>query len=261
MDYRCQGLIFIGLFALSACDAGRLATDASQSLQQPGAAAGNETKAKGKTPRSALDALNGHQGLQVESGDYVLHLTGSGCKEFAGDVAVCDREPRLEITSTDGSFHQTLTPASVFVDDDALVYRGTLDGANKPDTHTFVLSDVNGDALDDLMVWSGRDGAYGGPSFDVYLFDAAGPGFRLSQPWSELTVGYLGLFGVQDGKIRTTSKSGCCIHVYETYLVENNLPKLIERVTEDATKEDDLQTTTERLIDGALKEVEVEQNP
>jgi hypothetical protein len=262
MESSCHGLLLAGLCALSACDAVGTAPETGQAPQRRVAEqhqpqpAPDTAVASSSTASEAIGALSSQQGLKVGAGDFVLRLTGSGCRKFAGHVVVCDRKNRLEITATDGSIRQMLQPESVFVDSNALVYRGPLDKAGHPDTHTFVMSDANGDGRDDLMIWSGREGAYGGPSFDVYLFDPATSEFKQNQPFSELTVGYLGLFRVEGGRIKTASKSGCCTHVYETYAVEDNVPRLVERVTEDATKgEGDSQIWTERLVDGELKEV------
>jgi hypothetical protein len=266
MESRFRGLLLAGLCALFACDAVGTAPETGQAPQRPVAERHQPQPSPGRavapssTASETIDALSSQQGLKVDAGDFVLRLTGSGCRKFAGDVVVCDQGNRLEIAAADGNLLQTLQPESVFVDSNALAYRGPLDKAGQPDTHTFVMGDANSDGRDDLMIWSGREGAYGGPSFDVYLFDPATAEFKHNQPFSDLTVGYLGLFKVEDRRIKTATKSGCCVHVYETYAVEDNAPRLIERVTEDATKgEGDAQITTERLVDGKLKEVKRQQ--
>ncbi len=264
MEKRCRFLMFFAFCTLSACDALDSAPATAPS-SRPDAAPGQPLKLT--NPRdpagaalgesSVLAALESERGLQVAIGNFALRLSATGCGKFAGDLVLCNRDNRLEIAGTTGSFKQALVPDAVVVDASALAYRGLLTAASKPGAHTFVMSDVNGDKRDDLIIWSGREGAYGGPSFDVYLFDAVTPAFRHSQPFSDLTVGYLGLFGVEDGKIRTASKSGCCIHVYETYAVEKDTPRLTERVTEDTTSgAESPRVTIERLVDGELKRVE-----
>lgn len=236
---RHHGLVFAAACTLLACDAG----NASQEQQQA-------------APGPDQTALKSKEVLTVEAGNISLQLKASACQQVTTGLVDCHRDVDLVVSTADGKIQHVLNPESVIVADEALIYRGAITEANKPDTHTFVLSDVNADGRDDLMIWSGREGAYGGPSFDVYLFDPGALGFVFSQSFSDLTVGYVGLFTVENGRITTRSVSGCCVHIRETYVVESNAPKLIERVTEDSTQgNDSVQIKTERLVAGELREV------
>jgi hypothetical protein len=116
-----------------------------------------------------------------------------------------------------------------------------------------VISDVNADDHEDVLLWSGRDGAYGGPSFDVYLFNESLRTFRLNQALSDLTVGYTGLFGVDGARITADSLIGCCVRVRETYLVSAGRLELVERVTTDDSILGAPATVTERLVEGELR--------
>ncbi|GLQ46720.1 hypothetical protein GCM10007862_17710 [Dyella lipolytica] len=139
------------------------------------------------------------------------------------------------------------------------MYDGPLTEGGERGTYSFLLSDVNGDGNDDLIVWTGRDGGYGGPSFDVYLFNAAEHKYVYSQAYSDLTVGSIRLFTVENGKVRTIVKDGCCTHIFETYQVESDEPKLIERVTESASEgSDKIIVKTERLIGDRMTVVRIE---
>jgi hypothetical protein len=233
--------ILAGLFWLSGC--GASSAPASQESQ------GSAAPESGRTPQAEDGTFT------ADAGDLALRLHSSACEEFVDSLTMCNKDNELAIESDDGSIRQTLTPDSVFVDRNKLIYRGSLSGKQKPDAHTFVLSDINGDGKDDFLVWTGREGAYGGPSYDVYLFDSGKRKFTLSQSFSDLTLGRVGLFGVDNDRITASAVDGCCLHVFETYLIESNEPKLIERVTEDSSS-GKKRTKTERLEGGEMREVQ-----
>jgi len=98
--------------------------------------------------------------------------------------------------------------------------------------------DVNFDGHPDLMIRNGNHGGYGGPSFDVYIFDTTQGQFLLNEDFSSLTRGsYLGLFDIytERQEIRTYSKSGCCYHEEEIFIVKNNKPVAVRKIIEDVT--------------------------
>jgi hypothetical protein len=101
-----------------------------------------------------------------------------------------------------------------------------------------VFRDFNFDGREDLAVCNGRDSAYGGPSYTVFLFKRGSGRFVESRSLSELAEGaYLGLF-TPDPKRRVLtvfSKSGCCYHRTDTYRVVNDRAVLVEQLIEDAT--------------------------
>jgi len=104
--------------------------------------------------------------------------------------------------------------------------------------YSFVGGDYNFDGLEDLAVCNGREGGYGGPSYNVFLFDRRRGKFVESRGLSRLTESpYLGLFFPEPKKRRLTaySKSGCCYHETAVFAVVNDRPVLVEKVVEDAT--------------------------
>ena len=104
--------------------------------------------------------------------------------------------------------------------------------------YSFVGDDFNFDGLEDFAVCNGREGGYGGPSYNVFLFDRRSGKFVESRALSRLTEGaYLGLFFVDAKRKRLTahSKSGCCYHETDYFVVAGNRPVLVEKVVEDAT--------------------------
>lgn len=118
-----------------------------------------------------------------------------------------------------------------------------------------VIDDINFDGHDDIALRAGNEGAYGGPSYDVYLYQPASKRFMLSDALTQLGSENLGLFRVdpQRKTLTTFTKSGCCWHQSSVWKVENNQPVLIEETTEDATNPnlpDKMTITTRKLVNG-----------
>ncbi|MFW5405216.1 lysozyme inhibitor LprI family protein [Pectobacterium carotovorum] len=115
-----------------------------------------------------------------------------------------------------------------------------------------VIDDANFDHHADIILRNGNNGAYGGPSYDVYLFDVAKQQFTLNAPLTELARSNLGLFEI-DGKrktITTSTKSGCCWHQSSTYQIANNKPVLIAETTEEYSEEKKAMVATTRELVG-----------
>ena len=227
----------------------------AQSLREP-TAPSSDTKMESVMPINANASLSDSGELQVAAGDVSIQLKGAACKESTPTVRLCNQGVALTVMKADGNMKQTLHPEAVYVDSEATLYRGPLDEAYKVNGHTFILTDVNGDGVEDLIVWTGKEGNYGGSSFDIFLFDGAKKEFVFNREFSDLTIGANGLFSIEQGSLKVTSGDGCCLHVYDTYAVKNGLPQLVERVTEDTTDGTGTpKVKTERLVDGSLMEV------
>ena len=115
--------------------------------------------------------------------------------------------------------------------------------------------DYNFDGVEDLAIRDGNNGGYGGPSYQIYLFSPKTGKFVHSSAFTELNQGaYLGAVEVDKKKkvLRGFSKSGCCWHQTEEFLVVNNRPKKVYEYTEDASIPDDnrVKLTTKRLVGG-----------
>ncbi|MFJ5391782.1 DUF1311 domain-containing protein [Pectobacterium brasiliense] len=115
-----------------------------------------------------------------------------------------------------------------------------------------VIDDANFDHHADIILRNGNNGAYGGPSYDVYLFDVAKQQFTLNAPLTELASSNLGLFEIDDKRktITTSTKSGCCWHQSSTYQIANNKPVLIAETTEDYSEEKKAMVATTRELVG-----------
>jgi hypothetical protein len=116
-------------------------------------------------------------------------------------------------------------------------------------------SDYNFDGIEDLSLCDGRNGGYGAPSYQIYLFMPRAGRFILSEDFTELSQeGRLGMFerDARRKRLRTSSKSGCCLHMTEEFVVVNNRPKKVLEIVEDATIPDKrrVKITTKRLVGG-----------
>lgn len=49
------------------------------------------------------------------------------------------------------------------MDSNSTFYHGPLDDTYKKNRHSIILTDINGDGHEDVVVWSGKEGNYGGP--------------------------------------------------------------------------------------------------
>lgn len=192
--------------------------------------------------------------LAVEAGDLFFLLKAGGCQEEGETIKLCDAGVELTVVRPAGA-KQVLHVDAVYLDSAATLYRGPVDASYEQNGHTFVVTDVNGDSAEDLLVWTGKEGNYGGPSYDVYLFDPVRKEWVFSREFTDLIPGTNGLFRVEQGKIKTASTEGCCFHAFDTYEVRDGRPVLVERVTEDANDPNAPVTRTERLINGEMREV------
>ena len=115
-------------------------------------------------------------------------------------------------------------------------------------------ADYNFDAVADLALCDGRNGGYGMPSYQIYLFSPRTRKFLLSEEFTDWPEGRLGMFerDTRRKRIRTSSKSGCCLHMTEEFAVVDNRPKKVYEEVEDATiaNPKKVKITTKRLVNG-----------
>lgn len=211
--------------------------------------------AEAKTNIEANAALDNSGRMTLSAGDMRFALSAPSCRPVSDGLSVCEGNVQLIATRADGA-SQTLRPAALYLNQRATLYRGAVAQRDRSASQSIIVADVNGDGRDDLALWTGTRGGYGGASYDIHLFDATKKTFVRSAAFSELTVGRDGFFTIVDGRIRTSAKSGCCLHTEEFHVVEKNAPKLVERIVEDATENRAAPTrTVSKLVDGRMREV------
>ena len=127
-----------------------------------------------------------------------------------------------------------------------------------------IFDDFNFDGEEDLAIRNGNASGYGGPSYDIYLFDKQVKKFVLNVELTVLATTNLGLFEIDKKRKRliASSKSGCCWHQAVEYEWINNALVDVREVTEDATEssgnqDEDMVTVTEKvLINGKWQSTE-----
>lgn len=115
------------------------------------------------------------------------------------------------------------------------------------------VGDFNFDGQEDFGIQTGNEGSYGGPSYDVYLFNAQAQRFVHNSAMTELILETLGFFEVdaKNKRLRTWAKSGCCYHERTVYAVEHDEPVAVERRIDDAQGGGDkMKVTVETLVNG-----------
>lgn len=129
----------------------------------------------------------------------------------------------------------------------------------EPEQNALVFHDFNFDGSEDLAIRNGNTGIYGGPTYDVYVFNEQWKKFVYSEELSTLTEANLGMFQLdqQQKHIITLNKSGCCYHVRAEYKVSPGQELLLVReVIEDAssTQNNTVKVTERVLINGKWKQ-------
>lgn len=110
--------------------------------------------------------------------------------------------------------------------------------------------DFNFDGKKDFAISDGQNSCYHGPSFRIYL--ASLKGFLYNKDFTRLAQEYCGMFDVdwEKKRISTMSKSGCCWHQFTEFMIVNNSPKEILKITEDYAFP--FRTTTEETWNGKI---------
>jgi hypothetical protein len=124
---------------------------------------------------------------------------------------------------------------------------------------TINVGDFDFDGHEDFAVQVDQSGPYGGPTFAVFLHAAGEERFVRSEALSRLTQETLGFFQVvpKTKRLVTLQKSGCCFHVLEEHEVVRGEPRVVLRVTEDATGSDGhVRRIEERLVGGRWRRTE-----
>lgn len=116
-----------------------------------------------------------------------------------------------------------------------------------------IYDDFNFDGIKDFAIRDEQVSCYGGPSFNVFLFQNGG--FILNQDFTRLAHEYCGMFRVdaKEQKIYTMTKSGCCWHQYSEFIVDKNIPVVQKIVESEWFPPYDIITTKES-ISGKLTE-------
>jgi hypothetical protein len=171
---------------------------------------------------------------------------------------ICEGEAAVHILEKDGSSPvQTIAMPNLYLE---------LNEDRKPSANLIelygennsgvIFDDFNFDGAEDLALRNGNDGAYGGPSYDVFLAAKPNNKFIRNAALTKLASENLGMFELDKKRktVETSNKSGCCWHQTTRYKVVGNRPVKVYVFTEDAANGgEQVELTTETLVRGKWK--------
>ena len=122
------------------------------------------------------------------------------------------------------------------------------------ESSVLIYDDFNFDNKFDLAIKDGRNGCYGGPSYQVYL--KQGKTFVHSEGFTELAQGNCGFFDIDEEKqtLHTMTKSGAAWHQYSDYKVINNKPVAVRIVEEEYNYKGLLSILEKTRVNGKMVE-------
>lgn len=187
--------------------------------------------------------------------DFVLRMLEACPESNADRDATCEGPAQLLIYDKgQRTVRQTINLPAVFV---TLPQGGKgplVNSARRYDYQGVInVGDFNFDGQEDFGIQTGNNGSYGGPSYDIYLFNARTQRFVRNSKMTELILETLGFFEVdaKNKRLRTWAKGGCCYHERTVYAVERDVPVAVERRIDDAQGGGDkMKVTVETLVDG-----------
>jgi hypothetical protein len=191
--------------------------------------------------------------------DLVLQVQACGGEAQRHDANTCNGSGRVSLYKKGvQSAFQVLSLPNIELYKDTAAYNPEINKNRRgiyAEEYSVVFDDFDFDGKQDLAICNGRKAGYGGPSYNIYLFQKKSQQFVENRRLTGLTEGgYLGLF-FPDAKrhlLIAYSKSGCCYHETEKYQLINSKPILVEKIIEDATiaQRGLVKVTTKKLING-----------
>lgn len=200
-------------------------------------------------------ASNQHYQVQAFSDDYSATIT---------TIEDEDSESNSIINVVNAKTGQTLISQSAGLDIDYELENskarqlGEKISANIANRHygehsVLIYDDFNFDDQKDLALRDGRNGCYGGPSYQVYLKEDNT--FVHSDGFIELAQGYCGFFDIdKDSEILSTmTKSGAAWHQFKEFKVINNKPVAVRIIEEEYNSRSLLSITESKRVNGKMK--------
>jgi hypothetical protein len=191
--------------------------------------------------------------------DLVIRVQACGGEAQRHDANTCNGPARVSLYKKGGhSPVQVLNLPNIELYKDTAAYNPAINKTPRgiyAEEYSVVFDDFDFDDTQDLAICNGRNGGYGSPSYNIYLFHKKSKRFVENRRLTRLTEGvYLGLF-FPDAKrhlLIAYSKSGCCYHETEKYQMANSKPILVEKIIDDATAGTGGigRVTTKKLVNG-----------
>lgn len=165
-------------------------------------------------PLWAEDAPDERGFMEMRLGDAAIILQSDGCSDRMINRLICSNV-KLSI-STSKLRRQTLSLPEVWIPvaiqpgrPVRTGFRGSSGVAFEDEWYSVILSDINVDGYEDLVVWSGPDGTYGDPSYTYYLYDTEARRLVENKALAKLMEGN-SLSRIVDGRLFAWYRSGPC---------------------------------------------------
>jgi hypothetical protein len=250
MKYATYILFLISIALICSCDGKSNVNELKSSdIEEE-----NDSLEKNESINSNLEldaTLKAYQGvvfqLKKTSKKYDIIVYVKSCED-----TYCEGSGKIELYEK-GTTHlvQTFPMNELYVE---LSQGGkVIEGVNQMygDNGAVIMDDFNFDGTEDLAIRDGNYGAYGGPSFNVFVYHSTKKKSVKSEDLTELASTNLGFFDVdrKEKRLTTFSKDGCCWHIATKYAIDKKkgLIKVYETI-EDGTHEGYIISTERKLI-------------
>ncbi|XDF37110.1 lysozyme inhibitor LprI family protein [Paracidovorax avenae] len=101
--------------------------------------------------------------------------------------------------------------------------------------YTAIVSDINADGFDDLLLWTGISGRLGAPAYTYHLFDPRTRSFVKSEALAQATDGLV-LSGIDGATLHLWSDDGPCKRTLVAIALRGTTPKRLPGKTIDVCK-------------------------
>ncbi|WP_152540827.1 XAC2610-related protein [Luteimonas huabeiensis] len=183
----------------------------------------------------AKDQPDADGSLQLRLGDTSIEMQSDGCIDRMVNILICSNV-RLAISTPELS-RQTVFLPEVWLpkalrpdrDPPAIIgARGSLEAGFSEGRNGIILTDIDEDGHEDLMVWSGPDGSYGDPSYTYYLYDPQARRLVENTALAALMEGH-SLSRIVRGRIYAWYRSGPCDRGEKLIEVHDAVPRIVAR--------------------------------
>ncbi|MBO9830500.1 hypothetical protein J7373_19770 [Xanthomonas sp. A2111] len=175
-------------------------------------------------------------------GDLRLEIEGTRCRDTGGLLLRC--APATIMVERTAGKQSIPIPSLVFLSKTTAqpayvaAHRGPFTEQDEPGDdlrYTAIVSDINGDGNDDLLLWTDFSGRLGAPAYSYYLFDPRTQLFVKSDKLQQATRG-LTLSGITGNTLRFWSGDEGCKRVIVRLALHGTTPTRLADKTFDACK-------------------------
>ncbi|MBB5887046.1 hypothetical protein DYQ93_16165 [Xanthomonas sp. LMG 8992] len=180
--------------------------------------------------------------VAFQLGDLRLEIEGTQCRDTGGLLLRC--APATIMVERTAGKQSIPIPSLVFLSNTTAqpayvaAYRGPFTDQDEPGDdlrYTAIVSDINGDGNDDLLLWTDFSGRLGAPAYSYYLFDPRTQLFVKSDKLQQATRG-LTLSGITGSTLRFWSGDAGCKRVIVRLALHGTTPTRLADKTFNACK-------------------------